>query len=420
MSEIGLGLLVPGGVEAAELPVLPRVGQQVVVRVAVVQHDDGVDDVVRDADRSGRAVEVRAHRAGVGREADRLPAIRNPVAVGVDPRADRVGALAESVDLVGSLLLLDRLGDRGSGEGERRLGVLGNLEGLDDERGGELLHDEVEGRVRFGRNEEVHRDFGLGRIRIGLVGDRSGVGVRGALGVEDAVALRIVERLDGLAALHDVHAHGAAMHEVGVHEGGEDAARAVAGRDAGGDRLGLHDLAVVLDAAGDRVDAAGGVLVHLLEGAGDALGGEHARARTLGDRVAVLAAGQVEEAEAVLELRLARVVVVLRRGLAVADGHRDDAVEHLDVLVAVDVLEDEADAGVAVINEGKYGVGLEGDEVSLSLLRATIRPDITSDIGHHNFAYAIYPHEGDFLKAEINKKAFEYNIPLRKADAESL
>jgi len=76
----------------------------------------------------------------------------------------------------------------------------------------------------------------------------------------------------------------------------------------------------------------------------------------------------------------------------------------------------EADAGVSVINEGKYGVGLEGDEVSLSLLRATIRPDITSDIGHHNFAYAIYPHEGDFLKAEINKKAFEYNVPLAKCD----
>lgn len=38
----------------------------------------------------------------------------------------------------------------------------------------------------------------------------------------------------------------------------------------------------------------------------------------------------------------------------------------------------ESGSGIAIINEGKYGVGLEKDEISLSLLRATIRPDITS------------------------------------------
>lgn len=74
----------------------------------------------------------------------------------------------------------------------------------------------------------------------------------------------------------------------------------------------------------------------------------------------------------------------------------------------------ESGAGVSVINMGKYGVGLEDREVSLSLLRATERPDVTADIGHHNFAYAICPHEGDFVKAGINKAAFEYNIPLKK------
>ena len=77
----------------------------------------------------------------------------------------------------------------------------------------------------------------------------------------------------------------------------------------------------------------------------------------------------------------------------------------------------EAGAGVAVINEGKYGVGLEGDEVSLSLLRATIRPDVTSDMGHHDFCYVILPHAGDAIQAKVNQLAYEYNVPLTKADA---
>ena len=78
----------------------------------------------------------------------------------------------------------------------------------------------------------------------------------------------------------------------------------------------------------------------------------------------------------------------------------------------------ETDAGLAVINSGKYGVGLEGPEVSLSLLRSTIRPDITSDMGHHDLRYVILPHPGDAVSAEINRQAFAYNIPLSQARPE--
>lgn len=76
----------------------------------------------------------------------------------------------------------------------------------------------------------------------------------------------------------------------------------------------------------------------------------------------------------------------------------------------------ETDGGIALINDSKYGVGLLENSMSLSLLRATIRPDVTSDLGHHEFSYMIYPHGDDFVKAEINNIAFEYNIPLVKAD----
>ena len=72
----------------------------------------------------------------------------------------------------------------------------------------------------------------------------------------------------------------------------------------------------------------------------------------------------------------------------------------------------ETGAGLAVINAGKYGVGLEGDEVSLSLLRATIRPDIVSDMGDHDIRYLICPHADGPVEAGINRRAFAYNIPL--------
>lgn len=78
----------------------------------------------------------------------------------------------------------------------------------------------------------------------------------------------------------------------------------------------------------------------------------------------------------------------------------------------------ETDGGVALINDGKYGIGFDNNTMSLSLLRATIRPDITSDMGIHNFCYMIMPHGEDAVKAGINNIAFQYNVPLVKADVQ--
>lgn len=78
----------------------------------------------------------------------------------------------------------------------------------------------------------------------------------------------------------------------------------------------------------------------------------------------------------------------------------------------------ETDGGIALINDGKYGVGFDNHVISLSLLRATIRPDVTSDVGKHNFCYMIMPHASDAVHAEINNIAFQYNIPLVKADVQ--
>lgn len=78
----------------------------------------------------------------------------------------------------------------------------------------------------------------------------------------------------------------------------------------------------------------------------------------------------------------------------------------------------ETDGGVALINDGKYGVGFDRNVMSLSLLRATIRPDVTSDIGRHDFCYMIMPHADNAVKAGINNIAFQYNVPLVKADVQ--
>lgn len=71
----------------------------------------------------------------------------------------------------------------------------------------------------------------------------------------------------------------------------------------------------------------------------------------------------------------------------------------------------EKGGGIALINDGKYGLGPQEKGFSLSLLRATIRPDISSDVGHHDFCYLILPHQGDAVEAGINRRALAFNVP---------
>lgn len=75
----------------------------------------------------------------------------------------------------------------------------------------------------------------------------------------------------------------------------------------------------------------------------------------------------------------------------------------------------ETGGGVAVINDCKYGVGVSEKEITLSLLRATERPDPLSDLGHHNFTYCILPH-GDMSYGEINNEALIFNNPTVKTE----
>ena len=65
--------------------------------------------------------------------------------------------------------------------------------------------------------------------------------------------------------------------------------------------------------------------------------------------------------------------------------------------------------GVAILNDSKYGYGVIGNNISINLLRSTMRPGVDADKGVHVFAYAIYPHFGAYT-AEIDRVAYEFNI----------
>ncbi|XP_053810611.1 alpha-mannosidase 2C1 isoform X1 [Vidua chalybeata] len=75
--------------------------------------------------------------------------------------------------------------------------------------------------------------------------------------------------------------------------------------------------------------------------------------------------------------------------------------------------------GVALLNDCKYGASAHRNILSLSLLRAPKSPDSTADIGHHQFTYAVMPHQGSFQEAGVIQQAYNLNFPLHVVPASS-
>lgn len=67
--------------------------------------------------------------------------------------------------------------------------------------------------------------------------------------------------------------------------------------------------------------------------------------------------------------------------------------------------------GVSLMTDCKYGYSVHDNVMRISLLRGAEYPDPTADIGHHHFSYAIYPHVGSFVEAEVVRRAYEFNTP---------
>ncbi|KAI9473459.1 MAG: galactose mutarotase-like domain-containing protein [Benjaminiella poitrasii] len=72
----------------------------------------------------------------------------------------------------------------------------------------------------------------------------------------------------------------------------------------------------------------------------------------------------------------------------------------------------EANYGIALINDCKYGYSTHGNTQRLSLLRSPKGPDEHADMGQHKFKYAIYPHKGDYASSRVMQTALEFNIPM--------
>ena len=68
--------------------------------------------------------------------------------------------------------------------------------------------------------------------------------------------------------------------------------------------------------------------------------------------------------------------------------------------------------GVSVLNDCKYGVGVRGSKIGLSMLKSAVYPNPEADKEHHEFTYSIYPHCGSWKEAGTVAQAYELNNPM--------
>ncbi|MGN7360487.1 glycoside hydrolase family 38 C-terminal domain-containing protein [Paenibacillus sp. SAF-054] len=72
----------------------------------------------------------------------------------------------------------------------------------------------------------------------------------------------------------------------------------------------------------------------------------------------------------------------------------------------------EANRGFALLNDCKYGISVNDNTMSLTLLRAPTWPDETSDQGVHHFTYGFTFWNGAFLDSPVVQEAYELNYPV--------
>lgn len=68
--------------------------------------------------------------------------------------------------------------------------------------------------------------------------------------------------------------------------------------------------------------------------------------------------------------------------------------------------------GVALLNDCKYGISIHENEMKLTLLKSSLRPDPRGDKGTHYFTYSLLPHKGRFSVKNVTRPAYELNIPV--------
>lgn len=68
--------------------------------------------------------------------------------------------------------------------------------------------------------------------------------------------------------------------------------------------------------------------------------------------------------------------------------------------------------GAAVLNDCKYGMSANGNEIQLTLLTASASPEMRADNRMHHFTYAFYAFEGPFSESDVVREGLDLNVPV--------
>ena len=68
--------------------------------------------------------------------------------------------------------------------------------------------------------------------------------------------------------------------------------------------------------------------------------------------------------------------------------------------------------GVALLNDGKYGHGVDGNKMSITLIKSATDPYHEADQGRQQFTYSLYPHTEDFRRGGVIEESYALNQPL--------
>ena len=73
----------------------------------------------------------------------------------------------------------------------------------------------------------------------------------------------------------------------------------------------------------------------------------------------------------------------------------------------------ERNYGVSLMNDCKYGHDIKNNVIRLTLLKSATHPDTEQDQGEHEFTYSLLPHEGSWVDADTEIRAYYLNNPLK-------
>ncbi len=68
--------------------------------------------------------------------------------------------------------------------------------------------------------------------------------------------------------------------------------------------------------------------------------------------------------------------------------------------------------GVSILNNCKYGHSVDGNNMSITLIKCGTYPNPTADQERHTFTYSLYPHEGSFAEGGTVNEAYLLNRPM--------